>query len=97
MTCYRVPSEESLSFTAGITPFPDQNSVIIGLVTDTGIVGEHDFGEIIVEDTADILDASVGIGYAFKISADVLKACTEIWSGRKDFIDDLIDAEERIL
>ena len=38
MTGYCVPSEESLSFTAGITPFPDQNAVIVGLVADTGIV-----------------------------------------------------------
>ena len=97
MTGYRVPSEESLSFTAGITPFPNQNTVIIGLVADTGIVGEHDFGEIIVEDTADIFDSPVVIGYTFKISTDILKACPEVRSGSKDLINDLIDAEKRIL
>ena len=96
MTCYRIPSEESLSFSAGITPFPDQNAVIIGLVADTGIVSQDELGEIIVEDTADILDSPVGIGYTFEISADILKACPEVGSGSKDLIDDLIDAEKRI-
>ena len=97
MTGYRIPSEKSLSFTAGITPFPDQNAVIVGLVADTGIVSQDNLGKIIVEDTADILDSPVGIGYTFEISADILKACPEVRCSREYLIDDLIDAEERIL
>ena len=56
-----VPTMKALSFTVRITTFPNEQSVLVGLIAYTGVICKYNLRKIIVEYTADILGTLLNV------------------------------------